>query len=264
MNDYYCNNCKNKGHNFYTCIHPITSIGIILFRYNSENIREYLMIRRCDSMGYIDYLNGKYNINDKEHIKNLLHEMTDEERYNILNNDFTVIKSKLWGGMSYSLSKEKQSQTKHNELKEGITNKNGAFYSLGTIMGEMTDHWDGPEWGFPKGKHNNVYEEDIDCAIREWKEETGYNPDNISIIQNILPFEEMFIGSDYKSYKHVYYIAYTSTITDNNPSWKYHEISQMEWKTYQRALTSIRTYNTEKIKVLTNVENMLNICSLYK
>jgi len=264
MNESYCNNCKIKGHNFYNCIHPITSVGIILFRYNNENNREYLMIRRCDSIGYIDFLNGKYNINDKEHIKNLLYEMTDEERYNVLNGDFNIIKSKLWGGMSYSLSRDKQSQTKHNDLKIGITNKDGLAYSLNTIMTEINEHWADPEWGFPKGKHNNTYEEDIVCAIREWKEETGYNPCDINILQNILPFEEMFVGSDYKSYKHIYYIATTSTITDNNPEWKYHEISQMKWKTYDDALKSIRTYNTEKINVLTNIENMLNLGSLYK
>ena len=36
-NSIFCNNCGNYGHVFYQCKRPITSIGIIAFRKNSED-----------------------------------------------------------------------------------------------------------------------------------------------------------------------------------------------------------------------------------
>ena len=55
-----CNNCGKQGHLFHQCKLPITSYGIILFR-KSESGLQYLMIRRKDSFGYIDFIRGKYS-----------------------------------------------------------------------------------------------------------------------------------------------------------------------------------------------------------
>ena len=55
-----CNNCGNHGHMFQDCQLPITSIGIVLIRFNKNNELEYLMIRRKDSFGYVDFVRGKF------------------------------------------------------------------------------------------------------------------------------------------------------------------------------------------------------------
>ena len=39
-----------------------------------------------------------------------------------------------------------------------------------------------PEWGFPKGRRN-YQENDIDCATREWEEETGYSRNQIKMVK---------------------------------------------------------------------------------
>jgi len=54
-----CNNCGKQGHQFHQCKLPITSYGIILFRYSEKGI-QYLMLRRKNSFGYIDFIRGKY------------------------------------------------------------------------------------------------------------------------------------------------------------------------------------------------------------
>ena len=59
----FCNNCGKNGHVFHQCKQPITSIGIIAFRYKN-NKREYLMIRRKDSLGFVDFMRGKYPLNN--------------------------------------------------------------------------------------------------------------------------------------------------------------------------------------------------------
>ena len=67
----FCNNCGKQGHIFPHCKSPITSLGIIAVR-NINNTNEYLMIRRKDSLGYVDFMRGRYNILDNVYIQNII------------------------------------------------------------------------------------------------------------------------------------------------------------------------------------------------
>ena len=71
MNELYCNNCGKKGHLYNQCKLPITSLGIIAFRFNEKKL-EFLMIRRKDTLGFIDFMRGKYSLQNKEYIKNMI------------------------------------------------------------------------------------------------------------------------------------------------------------------------------------------------
>ena len=75
----FCNNCGKLGHLFHQCKLPITSIGIIAFRLH-DNRLEYLLIRRKDSLGFVDFLRGKYTLQNKEYLINLLNKMTVSEK----------------------------------------------------------------------------------------------------------------------------------------------------------------------------------------
>jgi hypothetical protein len=80
----FCNNCGTRGHLFHQCKLPITSTGIIVYNKISSNEYKYLMIRRKDSLGYVDFMRGKYHINNKTYIMNIINEMTMAEKNNIL------------------------------------------------------------------------------------------------------------------------------------------------------------------------------------
>ena len=105
-----------------------------------------------------------------------------------------------------------------------------------------------PEWGFPKGKRN-YQETDFKCATREFYEETGYSSDDINILINVMPYEEVFIGSNFKTYKHKYYIA--NFKGDNKKiNFQISEISDMKWFTFEKCKTSklkVRIKNTNTI-----------------
>ena len=49
--------------------------------------------------------------------------------------------------------------------------------------------WTTPEWGIPKGRKHNK-ESDINCAIREFVEESGIKHKNLNIYRNVKPLEE--------------------------------------------------------------------------
>ena len=257
MNNSYCNNCGIKGHVFYQCKQPITSVGIIVFNINKAGVREYLLIRRKDSIGYVEFMRGKYNIYNKMYIANIISEMTLDEKQRLLTNDFNTLWKQLWGDdiNTHYRGEEKISSDKFDSLVNGITT-NETTYSLKTLINESVSSWTETEWGFPKGRHNNQ-EKDLLCALREFEEETGYSRLSINIIHNLLPFEEIFTGSNYKSYKHKYYVAYMKNETDAMNSYQHTEVSKMEWKSYETSMELIRSYNLEKKEVLTRVNTML-------
>ena len=259
----FCNNCGTKGHVFYQCKQPITSVGIIVYRKNANDKFEYLMIRRKDSIGYVEFMRGKYNVYNKMYLTNIISEMTLEEKQRILTNDFAFLWQQLWGDdvNTQYRNEEKISNEKFESLKHGILiNENE--YSLESIIKESYTTWDETEWGFPKGRHNNQ-ENDLACAFREFEEETGYSRLSLNIIQNLIPFEEIFTGSNYKSYKHKYYVASMENTVETTKSYQHNEVSKLEWKTYDDAMETIRSYNLEKKDVLTRVNLLLNTYKLY-
>ena len=95
-NNNFCNNCGRIGHLFHQCKNPITSIGIITFRKNKNNL-EYLLIKRKDSLSYVDFMRGKYPVYNKDYIVNLLSEMTNSECMKIKTRNFDELWNELWG-----------------------------------------------------------------------------------------------------------------------------------------------------------------------
>jgi len=237
----FCNNCGRIGHQFHQCKMPITSIGIVAFRFHPEKKRiEYLLIRRKDTLGYIDFLRGKFPLNQKEYILNMMKQMTVEE------------KNKLRHKYEMKIQPPPGFNTKT------YVNSNG--YDILSLLTESDkkDRWAEPEWGFPKGRRNNQ-ENDYDCALREFTEETGYDSSKLKNIRNVIPFEEIFTGSNYKSYRHKYYLMYmdyTDSI-ESNAHFQKSEVSSMDWKPIEECLSCIRYYNYEKKRMIYNINQCL-------
>jgi ADP-ribose pyrophosphatase YjhB (NUDIX family) len=228
---------------------------------------EYLMIRRRDTLGFIDFMRGKYSVFDKSYILNMIVQMTVIEKRRIITQSFEDIWRELWGGETVHInaqykSEENISRDKFNSLKAGIViNSTTDFYTLEILVGlsnaDANNRWEFAEWGFPKGRRN-YQEKDYDCAVREFCEETGYSETSLVPIQNIMPYEEIFTGSNYKSYKHKYYLTYMSYEDSlQMVSVQSSEVSCSEWKTYEDCMSCIRHYNVEKKRVLENVHNTI-------
>lgn len=276
MGDNYCNNCGKPGHNYSNCKIPITSIGAILFRYRnpveSDSVEsvdsvEYLMIRRKDTLGFIDFMRGKYSVHNRHYIINMLKQMTNDEKARLRLGNFDNLWYEIWGGNSISTqykSEEIISRDKFNILYAGIVIRN-RFYNLNILIDESNQHdkWSEAEWGFPKGRRNYL-EKDFECALREFSEETGYSLKKLHNIQNIIPFEEIFTGSNYKSYKHKYYLMYMKYEDSlDKVVFEKSEVSCMEWKTYEECMNAIRPYNLEKKRLITNVHETLMKYRIY-
>jgi ADP-ribose pyrophosphatase YjhB (NUDIX family) len=285
-NGNYCNNCGKNGHIYSNCSVPITSIGVIAFRNSSEyekikeenkkgecececkpeNKYEYLMIQRTDSFGYVEFIRGKYSLYNCQYIKNIIDEMTVYEKNNILTKPFNELWSLLWGeysGIQYR-GEEQVSKNKFLQLKNGVEMSSGVKYNLKSIVSSSTTNWETAEWGFPKGRRNHQ-EKDLDCGFREFEEETGYDKYSLKQINNVVPFEEIFIGSNIKSYKNKYYLSYMMRDTIQKNEYQTSEVKNMKWLSYKECMDIIRPYNVEKKNIITSVNNTLNkfvICDI--
>lgn len=252
-----CNNCGKYNHNFSSCIEPITSIGVICTRFNKDlNEYEYLLICRKDTLGMIDFMRGKYSFYNLKHLMNIINEMTVTEKKNILEKDFEELWRSTWHnnyGIKYRNEKS-ASNHKFSILKSGIK-KQTETITLEDLIARSNTTWEEPEWEIPKGRRNNR-EKDLDTALREFEEETGISKDSIQIIKNITPYDEIFTGSNMKSYRQRYFVAMLSDEVSLD-NYQTCEVSNLKWVPYSRLPKVIRSYSLEKLDILKKVNKVL-------
>ena len=249
-----CRNCGAVGHLYKSCKKPIMSFGLICYRKNEiTNEMEYLMIQRRDSLSFMEFIRGKYDLGNSTYIKSLMSYMTDAERKSLLVTPF----DDLWNQVWYQPFVPKQTTQEYHDakdkfakLKSGLLT-GGIYYSLATLLSESTTKYLEPEWGFPKGRRR-LKEKDIECALREFCEETGFTKHDIELEEHRDPYEEVFYGTNQILYRHVYYIArvvknvYRQIVIDQNNPHQAREVRQVQWFSASEVLERIREHNTER------------------
>ena len=241
-------NDKNK-------LSSLTSYGVIVYRINN-NTKEYLMVRRKNSFGYIDFICGKYSLNNIHQVQNIINEMSIEEKNNLLTMNFEDLWYNMWGNNNAKYKNEENSSIKKfDTLKTGIK-YNDEIITLIDLINKSTTNWKETEWEFPKGK-KNYQEHEMNCAIREFEEETGNDIYNLHLIENLAPFEEIFMGTNNKTYKNKYFIGYMKDNINKLENYQKNEISRIEWKTLENCLESIRPYHFEKKQLIKNIDSIL-------
>ena len=145
-----CNNCGKQGHLFHQCKLPVTSYGIILFR-SSLNGLQFLMLRRKDSFGYIDFIRGKYSPYNIEHVQSIINEMSVDEKEKILSESFDNLWKNMWGNMTnlQYRSEESASNKKFDLIMSGIF-LDDVKITLKDIIERSETKWKETEWEFPK------------------------------------------------------------------------------------------------------------------
>jgi len=225
----------------------------------------FQMVSRKFSLGYIEFMRGKYDISDVKSIINLFEQMTENEINNIRISDFDdilydfinrknepkeIVLNRIYEGR-YSIE-YCEAKVKFNMLLKP-SDDNNVPWGL-NFYTKIKPRWKKPEWGFPKGRREKKTEENLVCACREFEEETGYKKDDYSILNKIEPIEEKLIGTNGINYKHIYYLALDNLNNDNKiTEYDTFEIGDIRWFTYHEAMSHIRPYHHDKQRILTKV-----------
>lgn len=280
-----CSNCGKQNHTNKNCDEPMTSVGIVCIKldkeihnnfiqnlqsisyYNLNNIImdnihkfnqynnsiKFLLVNRRHSLNYIDFIRGKYNINDINGINNMCSYMSSKEINMIKKNDFKTLWSNLWLKNAYKkkyLEEMKLSNIKFNQLKQL------------DILKNIKSEYSSTEWEIPKGR-KNTNETNLKCAIREFMEETSLSPDDYNIISCLDPIHDVFIGTNNKNYRHIFYSAILNNNDIDINNINNNEIEEIRWCKWSELSDLIRPYNSNKINILTNMFLfILNICEM--
>jgi 8-oxo-dGTP pyrophosphatase MutT (NUDIX family) len=318
--DSVCNNCGKVGHLFQHCKLPINSYGIIAFTFLNDASHlppispppgltmqtttptptptltstqiskpKFLMIRRKDSFGYIDFVRGKYSPYNISQLQKIVDEMNMDEKGRLLAfydspeptaKFFNRLWTTMWGESS-PINKRIEKQYRNEEetamkkfeiIARGIilpfsetpthahahsTMLPSQTTNLRDIILSSQTNWTDAEWEFPKGRRNTPKEKEIDCAFREFEEETGISCAALQIVDNVVPYEETFIGTNCKAYKYKYFLAYIAPKDIVLTRYQQNEVSKLECVTLEEAHNYIRHYSVEKKNIIQHINNTI-------
>jgi len=278
--NFYCTNCNKKGHVYKNCLEPIISNGIIGIYINNfdienfDNLEKYislnlypslrlkkntnfeyknlynentnikfLMIQRKNSLGYLEFIRGRYDETNNQNINYIFEQMTENEINDILTKDFDILWNDLW---DINNIKNK------NHYKEYI-NSRQKFYELklnkSNIINNLKPKYLYNEWGFPKGRRE-LYESDIICAIREFEEETNIKENMYNLFESCSKIKENLVGTNGINYLHNYFLAILNTDKINNIDSANREIGNIKIMSYNECIENIRPYHINKLKII--------------
>jgi 8-oxo-dGTP pyrophosphatase MutT (NUDIX family) len=253
LKKYYAFINKNNNYNYLSIKeHNCNNLNNIQYFNEFKKKVKFLLIRRKNTLGYIEFMRGRYDISDVDTIISLFEQMTKEEICGLKNDNFNDLWDNLWQS---SIKDDKmnnqykndfeQSKKKFNLLKNVERYPNLLFY-----IEHVKPKYDNPEWGFPKGRRDNV-EKNIECAKRELYEETGYDSNEYFLLKKFMPNQEILLGTNYVEYKHIYYTGIINTNKIPKLDIKQtDEIGKISWVSYSDALKIIRPYHKNKIEIL--------------
>lgn len=228
------------------------SYGIIVYTYIQDEIK-FLMTLRRDTFCYECVIRGMYS--DDSMLADYISHITLSERNRILNYPFDMLWKDLWVSTKrrlYRIEYKKASEKfmeKYNEIIRLVTN-------LTTFDTEL--------WEFPKGKMFSE-ENSIQCALREFEEETNIKKSNVILVKKAGTYDDSFIGNDSRTYQSVYYLGLIHKGMDIKFTYQpcphgirddyvSDEVMSIEWCSYEDTL--LRCSPTKKI-ILKNIYNYL-------
>lgn len=243
----------------------IVSAGFMAF---SPDLQKILLVRRKDSMAYVEFIRGKYKPKDKEYLRFLLSSMTFEEQTRLLHEtNFDVLWSQMW------IIKTTKTFTKNFEIAKH------KFDSCIHLLHEWIPEFQKesvkqyrvePEWGIPKGRRNRN-EPNFHCALREFEEETGISTSAGSSSSSDLvieypsesesvciPLEVEYLGTNCIRYKMIVFpvICHQTDVSiDPTNHHQQREISAVEWIPLDDAICRLKGLEVDYASLITKALN---------
>ncbi len=256
------------------------SYGIALCRYNTEknNQIEIAMVKKRYSYSFFNFVFGRYKPNDIKYLKYLFNNMSFSEKIDILGMQFENMWYRIWlssPSKHFDISdvykidttriitrdeKYRSFYQKKNKFEKNFVNDGGK--KLRELIycsndAEIT-------WEIPKGgKHE--HETNIDCAMREFTEETCIPHTKYKILHDISPTVET-INDNGSIYQHYYYVAKARDNVNIEPKINFSsfaqisEVGQIKWV----SLEEIKFMNLSKSDSVKLKSTFLSVVKKFK
>lgn len=284
-----CSNCNGKGHFFKDCKKPILSYGMLAWTLRATtsagveglkaafaNMTDREAIKQ-DPSAFIEQLRALYRTSQYE-----LQVCLIQRRHTISFEAF--VRGKYSNESELDIHRERMTVTERDSIKAGnwdalydevMSDKDIRYIekekrkarsmfdaiNVQEFFQHTTTSFTEPSWEFPKGRRF-VNESDMDCALREFEEETNipiadvvtYNPESWCV--------EEFCGTNQKTYRNKYYIGLVHPFTsgpfvdDTNPS-QTSEVKNVAWYSLQSAMNVLHSYCVEKKEALQQSHDQL-------
>lgn len=242
-----------------------------------KNTIKFLMIMRKHTLGYMEFVRGHYSVNNIRQLSYLFEQMTPAEIKTIADNsqNFDYLWKNMWTSEPLNAinshpepdncqNVNKQLRSKQHDFKSEYDISKINFEKLRDetpiklcdIIKNTKSNYNFPEWGVPKGRRS-CNETDIECAKREFTEETGYTDEDYILFDNIKPMVENIIGSNGVRYRHVYYLALLTTqklpSCENLRKAQLCEIGDIGLFDLEQSIQFIRQHHVDRKKIMYTV-----------
>lgn len=186
------------------------SVGIALCKFNEEKHKiEMVMVKKRCTYYFTLFILGAYRLSDNKRLLYLFSRMTPEEKLIVLTFNFETMWNHHWQTHNNNpkFNRKKIADfsvytAKKNKFDKLIMDDNGKrIRHLISISRNSSLIWE-----IPKGRKDFDHENDIECAVREFQEETGISKDYYRILPEIKPFKTVERDGD-TYYISTYYVA---------------------------------------------------------
>jgi ADP-ribose pyrophosphatase YjhB (NUDIX family) len=216
------------------------SFGIACVRYNNiARQYEILMVRKRCTYAFISFVSGRYCLSNERTIMDLLNAMTNQEKLDVLSLDFDILWWRIWLARSHEyaaahnlplksnpadskdwtalyerrtlrqLMSTTQSATRQSlYIKKKAKFEKSFLQDSGVLLERLVRASTSSKnlmWDVPRGQKDGC-ESDLECAIREFGEETGVKPKDYRILYEMPPFKYSYTDAGV-TYNDTFYIA---------------------------------------------------------
>lgn len=227
---------------------PMTkvSLGLACCRVNNNsrrNVPEMLLIKKRYTHAFSDFVHGKYEMtNNKKQLCDLFNKMTIDEKILILSLDFSHMWYKIW--LSFEMNVTHVKAKNKFETSFLVTDKGEKLKKLIARSKSITIPWE-----IPKGRKKYKNESNLNCAIREFYEETHIAKRLYTIFLN--GKKEISYVDNNVNYCQIYFIAATTcnfepTVSLNDAG-QISEVNEVQWMDIEKIRAVDSTGRLEKV-----------------
>ena len=210
---------------------PKVSHGVIYYRVDPISGYQILLIKKSSTYAFCDFVNGRYR--GLQQLSQMLNNMSYQEKRDITMLNFATLWYKTYNEFPEQLYYTRNRESYRNEMYYKCKSlfESSFLQDGGTKLKQLLSGTSNAEplWEIPKGRAIKK-EQPITAAMREFREETGIDPQSINT--RVRPFVECYTDNGV-TYKNNYYFAKCDDESNTNASAtfdiKNNEVTGIQW-----------------------------------